>query len=430
VSASPPEPRSARPLSVLYLHPIGAFGGASRSLLELLRAFPPSAVTPRILGPKGQAATLFEETGYSVLAVQGVTQFDCTRFGHYRGWRWLILLRELWHLPFTVWGLLRARRAWPDIDLIHANEVTGILPARLAKALFRKPLVVHVRSVQQEKGIPLRRRWLESQLRRNADAVIAIDATVRASLPNDLDVEIVHNAFSHVSEAEVSEQVAAAAGRFHAGSLRVGMVGNLLALKGVYDLLRAAELCVKADANVDFLVVGSNPRRLSGIKGALLRWFGFAHDVENDLDSYIAQHSLRCRVQRIGFTPHVGAVYRAIDVLCFPSHLDAVGRPVLEAACLGVPSVVAVDDPSPDTLVDGETGIRVPARDPQALAAVLMSLSAQRVKVKQMGEAARQLAAKNFDARTNAGRVLDVYGRALGAQFRTRAARRVDDSHA
>ena len=84
--------------------------------------------------------------------MQGVTQFDCTRFGHYRGWRWLILLRELWYLPFTVWGLFKARRMWPEIDLIHANEVTGILAARLAKALFRKALVVHIRSVQKDKG--------------------------------------------------------------------------------------------------------------------------------------------------------------------------------------------------------------------------------------------------------------------------------------
>jgi glycosyltransferase involved in cell wall biosynthesis len=431
VSDSQPETRAARPLLVLYLHPIGAFGGASRSLLELLRAFPAGAVTPRILAPKGQAATVFQDAGYSVLAVQGVTQFDCTRFGHYRGWRWLILLRELWYLPFTVFGLFKARRVWPEIDLIHANEVTGILAARLAKALFRKPLVVHVRSVQQEDGIPLRRKWLMAQLRDYADAVIAIDATVRASLPDDLKVGIVHNAFSHTSEAEASEQVAATTRRFHAGSLRVGMLGNLLALKGVYDLLRAAELCVRANVNVDFLVVGSNPRKLGGITGALLRWFGFAHDVESDVDRYIAQHGLRDRVHRIGFTPHIGAVYRAIDVLCFPSHLDAVGRPVLEAACFGVPSVVAVNRASPDTLVDGETGIRVAAHDPQGLATVFTILAGRREDVERMGAAARRLAASNFDARMNALRILDIYdGRSLGSQFRAVAARSDHDSAA
>jgi glycosyltransferase involved in cell wall biosynthesis len=205
------------------------------------------------------------------------------------------------------------------------------------------------------------------------------------------------------------------------------MLGNLLALKGVYDFLRAAKLCFEARANVDFVIIGSNPRRVAGFKGALLRWFGFAHDVEGDVERYLAEHGLRERVQRVGFTPQISAVYRQLDVLCFPSHLDSVGRPVLEAAWFGVPSVVAVDRPTPDTLIDGETGVRVPARDPRALASALMRLVANRPEVKRMGEAARRLAEQNFDARRNALEVLDVYRRALGNPIPAEAAKRHDD---
>jgi glycosyltransferase involved in cell wall biosynthesis len=280
--------------------------------------------------------------------------------------------------------------------------------------------------VQQADGIPVRRRWLVSQLRQHAGAVVAIDATVRASLPTDLDVRIVHNGFSP-DFREAPEQVAALARCFHAGSLRVGMLGNLLALKGVYDFLGAAKLCVDANANVDFVVIGSNPRRVAGMKGALLRWFGFAHDVEGDVDRYLAEHGLRERVQRVGFTPQISAVYRQLDVLCFPSHLDSVGRPVLEAAWFGVPSVVAVDRPTPDTLIDGETGFRVPARDPGALASALMWLAGNRQEVKRMGDAARRLAKQNFDAQKNALEMLDVYRRALGIPIPADSARRHDD---
>jgi hypothetical protein len=67
---------------------------------------------------------------------------------------------------------------------VHVNEITAVVPAVLAKAIFRAPLVVHVRSVQQTEGIPWRRRFLTYLLQRYADAVIAIDATVRLRSSN------------------------------------------------------------------------------------------------------------------------------------------------------------------------------------------------------------------------------------------------------
>jgi glycosyltransferase involved in cell wall biosynthesis len=189
------------------------------------------------------------------------------------------------------------------------------------------------------------------------------------------------------------------------------MVGNLLSLKGVFDLLEAARRCLAQGANVDFVIVGANPRRLSGLTGALLERLGFAHDVEAELSRFVAEHGLQDRVHRLGFTPDVTAVYRSLDVVCFPSHLDAVGRPVLEAAWVGVPSIVAVDHPSPDTFVPGETGVQVPARDPAALATAIEQLSLRRHDVRRMGQAARRLAEANFDSRKNAHRVLEIYQR-------------------
>jgi glycosyltransferase involved in cell wall biosynthesis len=403
-------------LRILYIHPIGAFGGASRSLLELLQGFPPGTVEPRLVMPHGQAADLLEQEGHAILRVRGITQFDCTRFGHYRGLRWLILARELYFLPFTAWAIYRARRRWQDVELIHVNEITALFSALIAKTVFRRPLVVHVRSVQQDRGMPLRRGLVTRLLKRHADAVIAIDQTVRASLPESIDASIVHNGFTPAREAGDPAAVAELRQRLHDGSLRVGMIGNLLSLKGVFDLLEAARLSLERSANVDFVIVGSNPRKLTGPKSAVLRLLGFARDVEADVDRFVARHDLVKRVHRVPFTPAISAVYRCLDVICFPSHLDAVGRPVLEAAWFGVPSIAAVDDPRPDTFVPGETGVRVPARDPAALAGAITQLASHRTEVLRMGEAALQLAQQNFDSRKNAQRVLEIYERVLRAK--------------
>ena len=400
-------------LSVLYLHPISSFGGASRSLMELLRGFPHETVEPYVVVPRGHVADMLIQEGYAVEQSAGISQYDCTRFGHYRGLRWIILLRELAFLPATLWTSYRVSARRRDTDLIHVNEITALIAALLMKALLHRPLVVHVRSVQQVTGIPLRRRLLEFLLRRYADAVIAIDETVRESLPKDIKVEIVHNSFTPPASSEISPAVADLRSRFHKDSLRIGMVGNLLALKGVYEFLEAARLCVASGANVDFVMVGSNPRKMSGFTGMLLRWLGFSHDLEADVGRFIEKHGLGEHVHRLGFTSDVQAIYRSIDLLCFPSHLDAVGRPVIEAAWFSVPSIVAVDRPLPDTLVDGETGLCIPPRNPEVLAATICRLCTRRDEVRRMGKAARALAEANFDARKNARLMLAVYQRVV-----------------
>src|SRR6185437_1825251 len=400
-------------LSVLYLHPSSAFSGASRSLGELLRGLPEAAVRPQVVLPRGHAAELLEAEGYPTEQTVGIAQYDCTRYGHYRGLRWLIALRELVLLPATVLACIRAHRRWRDIDLIHVNEITAVIAEVMMKALFQKPLVVHVRSVQQMTGIPLRRRLLEFLLHRYADAVVAIDTTVRESLPSDMSVDVVHNSYMPHAAYAIPQAVVDLRNRFHKDSLRVGMIGNLLAMKGVYEILEAARLCIASGVNVDFVLVGSSPRRLSGLSGALLNWLGFSHDLDGDVAQFTARNGLDERVHRLGFMPDVQAIYQSIDLLCFPSHLDAVGRPVIEAAWYGVPSLVAVERPRPDTLVDGETGFCIPSRDPEALAAVIGRLSSRRDEVTRMGRAARTLAESNFDAKKNGHLMLAIYQRVV-----------------
>jgi glycosyltransferase involved in cell wall biosynthesis len=254
---------------------------------------------------------------------------------------------------------------------------------------------------------------LEFLLRRYADAVVAIDETVRASLPADLKIDVVHNSFTPTASSEIPQAVADLRSRFNEGSLRVGMVGNLLAMKGVYEFLEAARICVAKGLNVDFVLVGTNPRRLSGLKGFFLRYIGFAHNLEGDIERCVDTYGLGGRLHWPGFMSDVSSVYRSLDLLCFPSHLDAVGRPVIEAAWFGVPSIVALDRSSPDTFIDGKTGVAVPSRNPEALAAAISRLCERRDEVRRMGQAARALAERNFDSKKNACSILAVYERVL-----------------
>lgn len=391
---------------------IGAFGGASRSLLEVVRALPKDEVQAFFVTPTGSAAVQFRSVTPEVLEVRGMSQFDNTGYSYYRGLRWLVLLRELAYLPSTVCGLLHARRRWGSVDLIHVNEFTGILPWLLARKLFRAPVVVHVRSLARVDERSMRTRWLNQLFRNAADVVIAIDQNVRVSLPSDLPVQVIHNSFSIQSGAE-DVQLRQRLRKLNANSFKVGFVGNLLRVKGLFDLVEAARLLQEEGLDIEYVVVGDDAHGRSGLRQWVLKKLGLSQDIKKELLETIGRYGLAGRFQFVGFTVDIQAAYASMDVLCFPSHYDAPGRPIFEAAFLGVPSIVAVRTPRADTLVDGETGVAVPPKNPPVLAAAIRRLATDRECARRMGEKARELAQSNFSVSGNAGRLLDIYRHCL-----------------
>jgi glycosyltransferase involved in cell wall biosynthesis len=379
----------------------------------MLRAFPPGAVRPVIICPSGNVVDFFRQAGAPVIEVRGFSQFDNTWQGYYRGRRWLVLLREVARVWETIRGLRQARQFGP-FDVVHVNEILLLLPVLVARRFFKAPIVMHVRVVQQTKRARWRGRFVGWFLRRYCDAVIAIDDTVRASLPAGVDAVTVHNGFTPEPFTHGPAVLEGALRPRNEGWLRVASVGNLLAIKGIYELLEAARITKQRALNVEFLLVGDNGRRVEGIYGRLATALKFARDVRRDIEEFIARHGLQDRVRLVGFTPDVQQIYENIDVLCFPSRLQGVGRPVFEAGYSKVPSIVAISEPRPDTLVHGETGLGIAPNDPVALADAIQHFHDCRDEVQRMGERAYQLARRNFNSIENARKMLGIYQRLLG----------------
>lgn len=398
---------------VLYLHMTGAFGGSSRSLLEVIEAFPQGAVEAHFVAPRGSASGFFRKFG-DVIEARDLSRFDNTRYSYYRGFRWLVLAREIALVPATFAALREAKQRWAGVDLIHLNEFTGLLPWWLARRAFRAPVVVHVRSVpRNDRG--LRTRLVNWMLKNQAEAIVAIDETVRASLPVDLCVDVIHNSFSPKPSTERDDALDRALA-MRAESFKVGFVGNLLRVKGIHELIEAARITRDQGLDIEFVIVGDDAHSSGGLKARLLKLLGLGQNVRAEVEAAIDLYGLRDRVHLIGFTPHISQVYRRMDVLCFPSHYDAPGRPIFEAAFLKVPSIVAVNDPKPDTLVDGLSGIAIAPRDADQLAAAIARLANDRALATRMGEAAYALATKNFNVVLNSEALLRLYRRVVGSR--------------
>lgn len=401
-------------MKILYIGGVGPFGGASRSLYEAVGAMPEGSVESYFLMPRGTALDFYRRVAADVLAVRGISRFDHTRATYYRGVRWLVLLREALHVIPTLAGLLRARMRWGRVDIIHVNEFTEIIPGLVAKRLFGAPLVVHVRSLVNADRRLWRTRWLHHKLMRSADAVVAIDETVRATLPLDLVVDVIHNSFTTASPEQYDAAYFAQFEQLRPDALKVGFVGNLLRVKGIVELIEAAALVRRAGGDVQFVIIGGSVAASSGATALLAQRAGLAQNAEAEVRALIASHGLTDDVLLFGPTPDIQHAYPRMDVLAFPSFYDAPGRPVFEAAFFGVPSIVAVRSPTPDTLVDGETGIAIDAPTPQLIAAAILRVALDRTLPRRMGEAARALAERNFRPQGNAARLLEVYLRVAG----------------
>lgn len=400
-----------RALRVLYLHFVGPFGGSSRSLYEAVSSFPAGSVEAFFVTQRGSVRDYFKLIG-EVTETVGLSQFDNTRYSYYRGVRWLVVLREIAYVPFTVHALAKARRRWGRVDLIHVNEFTGLFALWVARWFFRAPAVVHVRSVPRVDANSLRTSWVNWILREKVQGVVAIDENVLAGLSAVREVQVIHNGFS--VRAPIDAGAPTALEKLRAESFKVGFVGNLIRVKGIYELVEAARITRDKGLDVEFIAVGDDARPSRGIKHRLLKVLRLHQNVRVEIEAEIDRLGLRDRFYLIGFTSDLARVYSCMDVLAFPSHYDAPGRPIFEAAFFGVPSIVAVQNPKRDTLLDGITGIAIRPRSSVELACAIERLILAPDLTARMGEAARQLAEENFDAKENAKKLLNLYLRIVG----------------
>jgi glycosyltransferase involved in cell wall biosynthesis len=122
------------------------------------------------------------------------------------------------------------------------------------------------------------------------------------------------------------------------------------------------------------------------------------------------------RILTPGYTAEPQRFIAAADLLCLPSYREGFGSVVIEAAALGIPAVGTRIVGLSDAIVDGVTGVLVPPRDMTALAQSLADLLEDGERRLRMGEAARERARAEFDARRISRLLLDEY-EALHARY-------------
>ena len=132
-------------------------------------------------------------------------------------------------------------------------------------------------------------------------------------------------------------------------NLRVGYIGTFLKYKGVETLIKATDDLFKKGYKIQLILAGTIIKRNIFLKKI--------YKVLN-IDSNINEHLLKKKfIQNLGFIKDIKNFYKRIDILCFPSSLNATGRQIFEAGMFSIPVIVCLKKKKNDGIKDKYNGL-------------------------------------------------------------------------
>ncbi|MGH9387903.1 MAG: glycosyltransferase family 4 protein [Vicinamibacterales bacterium] len=363
-------------MRVLYPLNSHQIGGGNRSMLTLWAGLRSLDVEPRAVAPDvGPMVDACAEAGVR-----------CSTSSYY--------MKPTWREP---WRSLTAYRYWTKLVattspvLVHTNGFWPSQAIALAASRAGLPHVCHVRFAASRayldwvfRGLPKPDLFiLNSQALAN-ELQPALEEICRSSR-----FEVVYNA--------VDLNLFRPAPRTP-GPLRIGIVANLIPVKGHEDFLRMAQTLQRRHVDAQFWVIG-----------------GDIYDTGYDaaLRNLAAQLGVDGAVTFFGHRSDVPTLVSQLDVLVCASHEEPFGRCLIEAMACGKPVVATRVGGIPEVVDDGVTGVLVPPRSPGDLADAVEHLLQSPLAMTRLGEAARARASELFSSEAHALRVKSIYDRVV-----------------
>jgi glycosyltransferase involved in cell wall biosynthesis len=158
------------------------------------------------------------------------------------------------------------------------------------------------------------------------------------------------------------------------------LIARLLIEKGIYEYIEAARLIRSKCNEIRFLLVGRIVTSRIAIK-------------EDELRKWCTEGIIEYH----GVVDDVRPIIAESSVFVLPSYYEGTPRTVLEAMAMGRPIVTTHVPGCRETVIDGENGFLVPAKDPNALANAMMQFITSPELILRMGKRSRQIAEEKYD---------------------------------
>jgi glycosyltransferase involved in cell wall biosynthesis len=178
------------------------------------------------------------------------------------------------------------------------------------------------------------------------------------------------------------------------GRVIVTFAGQIIERKGIADLIRAWTLLEPGPrAGAELIVLGDDLQGRGRYRIEMER-------LASQLD---------CPARFLGFQKEVDPWLLASDLAVVPSHVEPLGNVTLEAMSFALPVIGCAVGGIPEMIVPEQTGLLVPPRAPERLAAALARLIADRGVCLHLGLGGRRRCEERFSQEEHARSVLRVY---------------------
>jgi glycosyltransferase involved in cell wall biosynthesis len=268
----------------------------------------------------------------------------------------------------ALWSLMGTER----FDVVHTHTSKAGILGRWAAFLRRVPAVVHTPHGHVFHGYfsSLRSRVFREAERATARVTHRMVALTEGDLQDHLEEGIAPpERFAIIPSGVTLERYRRTAPPSRPeGVVTLGFLARLVDVKGPLDLLEAMARLAARYPRVRLVMVGDGPLRPV-------------------VEERIRALDLQDRVDLLGRLEDPVPALHGFDVFVMPSHNEGMGRAAVEAMAAGLPVVATRVGGLPDVVQDGLTGLVIPPRDPEALAAALTRLLDDEALRARMGQA-------------------------------------------
>lgn len=345
--------KTSRPLRVVHVVGQLRMGGMEKLLLEFGHHADRERFELRFvsLESRGVLADELEALGWPVTALE---MSPGIRFG-------------------TVFQLYRLLHEW-NSDVVHCHNTRSLFHGGLAARLARVKRVVHTRH-GQDFQIKWTGKLAFALATRTADSVVCVSHDSAAGAVSD---GISPNRVKTVWNGIDCERFARAD---VTGTGPIIAVGRLSPEKDFATMLHAAALVAREDPQFQLWIAGDGVCRAQ-------------------LDELVKELKLESNVQLLGEVRDIPNLLRQGRAFAMSSRTEGISLTLLEAMAAGLPIVATHVGGNPEVVVDGVTGVLVPAGDRVRLATELARMWIDPARRLSMGLAGRERVERHFSVRT------------------------------
>jgi glycosyltransferase involved in cell wall biosynthesis len=371
-------------LRIAYLDQTGELGGAEHVLLLLLKGMVKTAVDPVLIcaedGPFPERA---RELGITTRII------SLPRFASLS-----VVVGRLKILNPTavVWNaialLISALRVEPTlrkeaVNIVQTNSAFAHIYGGLAARIVGVPCIWYFHDlIERERLTGLMALVWRILARLLAAKIVAVSRAVAQSLAVDSLCSVVYVGPQEASSVASLPGVRSRLALDHS-AIVIGYVGRIGYVKGLDNLVKAAETVVETNEQVHFVVIGEPLFGEDAVKAILVKM------VEN--------HKLTHRWHWLGYDPEIASKFSEFDLLVLPSRREAFPLVLLEAGMASKAVIASRVGGVPEIVINDETGVLVSPDNTEELANAILRLINDRELALQMGRNAKERVATLFN---------------------------------